>query len=249
MLLANKFSIASVTVTGDPSAGIHTLSYSNITQKWLTLFLEDDNRQGYLMKDVLLEGITIPLDQDFVRFEATAVGTYPVTWTGSNTITQPKEFVGRMVTFRYGDYEGTVGKSAYNLISANVQLNLGRNSEETMFALGSQDIAVHESTQDEFVCEAVGLEVNRDNYDDFTNNTKKQWEFVVSNTDRFVVNTTNNTRPAVLFDFPVGYVEGFSEDAPLDDLVQETLTLHPVDEVGVANAPARIQVINRVLTY
>jgi hypothetical protein len=200
------------------------------------------------VKDVLFDQLNFTLDSDFVRVSAQAAGSFPVTWTGSNTIVQPNEFTGRNVVFDYGDYSGS--KSAYSILSATLNHSFKRSDDKDNFALGSQDLAFHQLAEDaEFTQEVIGLESNRDNYDDFVTNTKKKYDFTITDTDRYVTASSASTRPSIVFDYAVGVVEKHDEDAPLDQEIKETLSLMAVDEVGVAGTPMSITVVNNIASY
>lgn len=246
LMLAQRFQFTSTTASGDTNAFQHVGTHSNNTLCWYTLFLEDDNRTSYIMQDVLMQNTNFALDGEFVRVTADARGSFPTTWGGTNTVVQPKEFVGRMVNFNYANDGVTV--TATNILSANANLTFGVNGDDSTHFLGDQDLATNELTQDEYVFEVTTLETNRLNYDDFTNNTAKQFDFTIESTDRFIAGTTV-TRPFIQMSVPYAKLEGYSEDAPLDDLVKETFELLALDKVGEAGAPMTITVRNATTSY
>lgn len=247
LLFQQKFEITSVTASGETSVWEHTLEYTNSTNIWYTLFFQDDQRQDYSISNVLFNNLDFTFDQDFVRVNSTAQGSYPVTATIANTVVQPNEFVGRMVAFKIAD-DG-VATTATNVLSVESNLAFGTNSEDTRFALGNEDLVVHEATADEFNFTVNALQANRDFYDDFTDNTGKQFDVVVESTDRFVSGSSNNTRPKIEFNIPYAKLTEFSDNSELDDLVQQSFTLKALDKVGEINAPMRIVVVNNVASY
>lgn len=248
LFFKQRFNITATVVTGETTVYEHTLSYTNNTNTWYTLFLEDDNRRSWIMKNALLSDFAITMDAEFVRLEMQARGNYPETTTTANTITQPKDFVGRNVEFRYANYTST--KVTYNLLSANLTLGFSVNDEADAFFLGEDDLGTNVLVQDtDFMCEVVGLEIDKANFDDFSNNTKKHWDFQMIDTGRTITGSVGTIYPYIKLDYPVGFMETYAEDAPLDQLVKETLGLYAVDEVGVANAPLVITVRNARASY
>ena len=232
------------TVTGSAGVFTHSLAFTNNTNCWYTLFLEDDNRETYVVRDALFDSLNITADQEYIRLEGNAVGHYPVVSTANLTVKQPKTFLGSNANFFYGDYGGA--KTAYKTLAFNLNHTFGLSDEGDNFFLGSQDLGNHVLTQDEYMYEFTGLESDRTNYDDFTANTKKHFDFVLTTTRTI---TGSSVTPQITFNVPVAALETWSEDVPLDQLVKETFGLLALDEVGVTNAPLKITVINNTSSY
>ena len=246
LILRQRFSISTVTVSGDANAYQHTLSYADTTNNWYTVFLHDTNRTSYRVKNALFNNINITLDGDYVKLSATISGNAPVTWSGTNSVTQPLGFSGRNVTFNYA----TTGSSVTNtrVLNGSINMEFGTNSDDTKHSLGSEDISTHELTADNYTFSVTMLESDRTNYDDFINNTSKKFDFTISTTDRHITGTTI-TNPSIKFEVPIAKITEHSEDSSLDDLIKENLSLKALKRIGTANAPMTLTILNSVSSY
>ena len=249
LLFSQRFSITTTTAAGETTVYQHTLTYTNQTNNWFTLFLQDDNRTDYIMKNVLFGPMNFTADQEFFRGELDAAGTMITAGSFTNTIVQPKEFVGRHATFSVADFGNTL--TAAQTLSIALNHDFGRTGDDVNFSLGEAngDLTTHLLTDDEFQTEVTLLEADRTFLDEFVANQKKSWQVQLVSTDRFVNGSVANTRPSMTFGYPVGFHELWTEEAPLDTLVQETITLTATDEVGVTNAPMTLQVVNAITGY
>lgn len=247
LLFKQRFSISSVTASGETAVYEHTLTFQNTTNSWYTIFMQDDQRQDYVVRDVLLNNLSWTFDGEFVRVSATAQGAAPTATAVTNTVVQPKEFVGRMVGFEYNDDGSAV--TATRALTVSAEMTFGTNGEDTRFNLGNRDLGTHLLTQDEYQFTVTRNQEDRTNYDDYMANQAKQFEIVVENTDRFIAGSTNNTRPYINFSIPYAKLVEYSDDSNIDNLVQETLTLRALDKVGETNAPMQIVVRNAVASY
>lgn len=247
LLFAQKFSVSSAAAAGETVVYEHTLSYANTTQSWFTLFLQDDQRADYVMQDVLLSGLNLTLGRDFVKITGDAVGKLPASGSVTNTVTQPKEFVGRNVSYRDNDYGSAV--AARDILSATANHAFNLTSEDERFKLGSGDIALNLITEDMYTLEIQKNKDGTDYYDDYVNNTKKVYDLTITDTSRYVTGSVANTNPSILLEYPAGYISEYAEDGGLSDLVKESFTLKAVDEIGVTNAPLKITVVNATASY
>ncbi len=224
----------------------HTLSYTNNTNCWYTLFLQDDNLEDYRIDNVLLDNIDITFDNDFVRVNASAVGNYPVPTTVTNTVVQPKDFVGRMASYLDDDVPGTV--TASTVLGLTASLDFGLNGDDSKFGLGNDDLAVLRLTSDKFMFNVMQLKGNTDRYLENENNTMKQVRIKAETTDRYVASTTV-TRPLIQFDVPRAKIENYTEEPNLDDLTRENFDLTALNYVGVSGVPMSITVLNAKAGY
>lgn len=247
LMMKQRFSISSVTVTSEASVYQHTLSYQDTTNTWYTLFMQDDNRQDYVVSDALFDNHDIAFDRDFVRFTSSIVGAYPTQTAVTNAITQPKEFVGRMTNYLSDDVPGTV--TATSVLSLNLNLDFGLNDEGTRFGLGSEDLAALVLTSDKYTLNVTQLKPDVSNYDDNENNQMKQFRVFVQSLDRYVVGSTQNTRPSIQVDVPRAKIESYNETPDLNQLVQEEFALTALKPVGVSGTPLSMTVINAVESY
>lgn len=245
LFLSQRFSISTVTVSGETVAYEHTLSYQNTTQNYFTLFLQDDQRQDYIMPNVLFDNLDFTFDNDFVRVNAEAIGSYPTQSAVTNAITQPSEFVGRMASYKDDDYPGTVTSSA--LLSLTANLDFGINSEDTRFGLGDDDLQALNLTSDKFMFTPVRLKPDVSYYDDNENGTMKQFTVTVVDTGRFVSPTSTN--PSILFTVPRAKFENYTENADLEENIQETFDLVALKQPGVSGTPMSVVIVNSVSSY
>ena len=249
LFFKQKFTISSSTVSGETTVYQHTLSYSNSNQgASFTLWLDDDDRTSQQVAGVVFSNINVVAEPSgLLRLEITGMGKFPTTWAGSNTVTQPREFVGRNAVFSYGDYSGAL--ASYNLLKGSFNHTFGLSGEDVNFALGEDDLVGLYTLEDEFMAEIQALFPNLDDRDDYANNTKKKWAVAVTDSSRYVTGSVTNVSPSILLNYPVGYVEQWSEEGGLGDVLKQNLTLLPTDEVGVANAPMNIVVVNGTASY
>lgn len=245
LLFKQRFTIASVTTTVS-NVYKHTLSYSESTNSWYTLFLQDDNLQDYVVKDALLDNLDFTLDQDFVRVTANAIGAYPTQTNVVLTATQPQEFVGRMATFLADDYPGTATNT--NVLTAALNFDFGLNSEDSRYGLGSADLAVLRLTSDRYTMSVTKLKDDVSYYDDYTANQTKTLQFKLQNTDRFV-DAGTLTRPLIQFDIPRAKIETYTEEPNLEELTRETIALVALKPANVTGTPLSITVLNSTASY
>lgn len=247
LFFKQRYTIASVTASGETDVYEHTLSYANGTQSWYTLFLQDDNLQDYIVRDVLFDNLDFTFDNDFVRVSANAIGAYPTQSAVTNVVTQPKEFVGRMVSYLDDNVPGTA--TATNVISLTANLDFGINSEDTRFGLGSAELAALELTADKFMFNVNRLKPDVGYYDDNENGTTKQVEINVVDTAREVSGSAAATNPSIVFTVPRAKFENYNEEPDLNELTRETFDLTALKPAGVANTPMSIVITNAVASY
>ena len=245
LVFKQRFSIASVTAT---TTGVykHTLSYSDNTNCWYTIFMQDDNLQDYVVKDALLDNLDFTLDQDFVRVTANAIGAFPTQTNVVLTVTQPQEFVGRMVSFLQEDF-GTAVTST-NILSGSLTFDFGINSEDSRYALGSIDAAVLRLTSDIYKLSVTKLKDDVSFYDDYVANTTKVLQLKIQSTDRWVGSGTL-TRPLIQVDIPQAKIDTYTDEPDLEELTRETISLTALKQNGTANAPLALTIYNATASY
>lgn len=245
LIFKQRFTITSITTT-EATAYSHSLTFQNGTNTWYTLFLQDDNLQDYIVKDALFDNLDFTFDSDFVRVVSSVVGSYPTQSAVTNAITQPKEFVGRMVSYLDANVPGTV--TTTTVLSMTGNIDFGLNSEDTRFALGTPDLAVLRLTGDKYMFNIKQLKADVTRYDEYENNTSKQFRVKAQSTDRFVGSTTA-TRPSIQFDIVRAKLENYTEEADLNELVTENFDLTALKPAGVATTPMSITVVNATASY
>lgn len=245
LLFAQNFSIASGAVTD--SAYTHTLTYSNSNAlNSFTMFLDDDDRTSEYVAGVRFGEINLTFERGYIVAELTGIGKFPVTWTGSNTLAQPNDFVGANATLNYSAYTDT--KAVYTALTLGVNNSFNLSGDETNFALGSTDLSQVYTTENEFNVEVSALMPDYTTREHYTVNEKVKYDVTLSDTGRYVDGATA-TNPSIQFDVAAGYIEEWSEDGEAGDLIRQTFNMMAVDEVGVSNAPMQIVVTNNVASY
>lgn len=245
LLLKQRFTIVSGTVTGETAAYGHTMTYTNGTHSWYTLFLQDDYLQDYVVKNALFDSMDHTFDNDFVRISATVIGAYPTQTAVTQTAVQPKEFVGRMVSYQDADYDGTATATA--VLTLNANLDFGINSEDTRYGLGSADLAALELTADKFMFNVARLKPDVNYYDDNQDGTTKQVVVTVRDTGRFV--TPTSTNPKIVLTAPRAKIENYTEEPDLDDLIRENFDLTLLKPAAVSGTPMSVVVVNSTASY
>jgi len=243
LLFAQRFDVATTTTS---QVGTHVLTFGNNTNNYYTLFMQDDDIGDYVIGNALFETHTIALDQEYVRMTSSVIGAYPSASTVTNVISQPKEFVGRMVNYSEDDVPGTV--TSTNILSAGMTFNFGINSTTTRFGVGSGDLQHLTLTQDEYMMNISKIKTNTSVYDDANALTTKQFRVVAENTDRYIEGQTI-TRPLIQFDVPRAKIDSYTENPSFEDVLQESFDARLLKPVGVSDAPIKITIKNHTLSY
>ena len=249
LIMKQRFAIASAT-TSVTGVYRHTLTYTETTNCWYTLFLKDDNQQSYVVKDVLFDNHDASFDSDFIRMSSSAVGAYPTATAVSQTPIQPKEFVGRMASYLDGAVApATVTASTVLGITAN--FDFGLNSEDTRFGLGSADLAVLRLTTDKYMLNVSQIKSDAARYLENENLTTKQVRVLVQSTDRYIaVANPTATRPLIQFDVARAKMENYTEEPDLNELVRENFDLTAIKQAGVTvSSPMSMTILNATASY
>ena len=245
LLLKQRFTIATTTTT-EATAYSHALTYSNNTNTYYTLFMQDDNLQDFIVKDCLFDNLNFTFDKDFVRVSASVVGSYPTASDVTNAVVQPKEFVGRMVSYLDDDVPGTA--TASTMLSLQLNMDFGLNDESTRFGLGDDDLAVLKLTSDKFMASLERLKSDLNYYNDNEAGTMKQFQIVAQSLDRFVGSTTS-TRPSITVTAPRAKIENLTEQADLENLTKEKVDLTLLKPAGVSGTPLSFTIVNAITSY
>lgn len=245
LLFKQRFAITSVTGT-EAGTYVHSLTFQNGTNSYYTLFLQDDLQQDYVVSDFLFDNHDITMDNDFVRFSSTGIGRFPTATAVTNVLSQPKEFVGRMVSYQDAHVPGTATATLALAITANI--DFGLNSEDTRFALGSEELAVLRLTADTYMFNVSKLKSDTSRYDDYTANTMSQIVITAQSTDRFVASSTG-TRPTIVMSVPRAKYENYTEEADLNELTKENFDLTALKPAAVNGTPMTLTITNATSAY
>lgn len=245
VLFSQQFAIASSTATD--SAYTHTLTYSNSNSlASYTLFLDDDDRTSEYVAGAMFSEINLTFERGYIVAELTGIAKSPTTWTGSNTLAQPNDFVGANAVLNYSAY--TDSKAAYSVLTLGVNHSFNLSDDSSNFALGSEELSQVYGGESEFNTEVSALMADYSTRAHYTGNEKIKYDVTVTDTGRFVAGATA-TNPSIVFDVPAGYIEEWSEEGDAGDLIKQSFNMMAVDEIGVANAPMAITVVNNVASY
>jgi len=245
-----KFTFASTTISGETTCYQHILTYSNTNYGTsYTLFFEDSDRTGSIISGVKFGKLNLVCDpKEYLKLEIEGVGKSPTTWTGTNTVTAPNEFVGKHATFNYGTYGGA--KSAFSTLKATFSHNFNLSGDDTNFALGSAEMVNVATGEDDFSGAITALMPDFTTIrTDYSTNVLEQFDVTITDTSRSITGSVATTRPYIQFSYPAGYVEGWAEAGGAGDVLKQELTLTPIDKIGVATCPLTITVKNHVATY
>lgn len=242
-----KFDIQSTAL--DAGAYQHTLTYNNDNDGTsYTLMIEDPDRGNEYYAGVKVGQIAAIFDTEgFARLQVDFTSRFPETWTGSNVVAQPKEFVGRHATFNYGDATGS--KSATGILQAQLNHNFNLSGDDVNFELGNNEPVKIFTGEDEFDAEITAKYTNRNIRDDWDNNTRKQFDITLTDTGRIITDSNTNVNPSVVFEYDAAYLDDWKEDGEKADILRQVFTLRPVDRIGVSDAPLKITVKNHTASY
>ena len=249
LVLSQKFTIETVTAPGETEVYIHTLTYNSTNLGTaFTLFLQDSDRTSQTSEGVMFGNANLTIDQGFVRCDMEGIGKSPETWTNTNTIVAPNEFVGRNAAFSYGDYGSSTASNT--ILMANLNHNFPLSGDDTNFNLGDEDLGQLYTLEDSFEVVVSALFSSLTGFrSDYVDDTAKQAIFTLIDTDRYVSGSVANTRPKIVFNYPYAKVTGWEEQGGLGDVLKQQATLKPLDYVGVATAPLTITITNAVASY
>lgn len=252
LILGNKFSISSAAASGETVVYTHTLAYnSGITGASITsytLFLDDPILGDVLVSGAKFNSVNMTAEiGDFIKCEVSGTGKVPSSTSFSPSLTQPTEFVGRNVGFEYADYGSSYASTPIMSLNFNHTFNL--SDEGSNFVLGSADLNSIYTTEDRFELSGSRLLTDSTIRDDFTNNTKVKAKISIIDTDRYVTGSVASTRPSIIAEYPAGYITTWAENGDLTSLIKEDFTFLPVDEVGIADAPAKFTITNKTASY
>jgi hypothetical protein len=243
-----KFTINSALISGETSVYQHTLSYNTNNGPSYTLFFEDGDRVSEIISGVKFSALNLTANtKDYIKLDITGVGKAPVTWTGTNTVVAPKEFTGVHAVFNYGDYGGS--KAATSILNAVLNHTFNLSGDDENFALGSAEMVNVYNKEDDFqgVVEAMFDAITIRN--EYLNNTEKQFDLTITDTGRNITGSAINTKPYIQFNYPAGFVEGWDESGGLADLLKQSLTLTPIDRIGLTTSPLTIIIKNATASY
>lgn len=243
LLFGQRYSISTTTASGETSVYQHTLTHSNTTNHYYTLFLQDDQRDSYIMKNALISTIELMNEQGFYMSNLEITGNLPEQSSVTNTISAIKEFVGRHTTFEIADSGSST--SAVDVRNVTYSHTFNLSSEDFNFALGSPDLSAHQINSDRAEISLTKNMDSMDNFDDYRNNQAKTLKINSTNSDREVTGSTNNTNPSIVVDVPVSeYLEYTDRDGDLDTQLSEELNFLALDDPGTSDTPSKITVVN-----
>lgn len=243
VILSQKFSI-STTDNGDSTYN-HVLTYENVTQNWFTVFMEDDQRTDYRMRDVLFDAANITVNAaDHIMIAGTGVGHYPESGDYTVTAVTPKVFTGPEASFTADDFGGTASGIPVETVTANHAFTL--SGDDTNFNIGDEDITFHEIQTDRFETEFTGKLSDRTDYDIYTANTARLYNLIITGTRTI---GTASTNPSITFAYPKGKPMTYTDEGDLDTNLKFNATYLALKQPDVATSPLQVTVVNEVSSY
>lgn len=242
VLFSPRFAFDS-TDNGD-STYTHVGTFSNTTQNWLTVFMQDDQRTDYRSKDVLFDSLNFTIAADgYINVAGTGNGHYPESGDFTVTATTTNSFIGVNADFLADDFGGTVSSIAVESINANHTFGLSDNN----FDIGDEDLTFHELTVDRYEIEITGKLADRSDYDIYTANTSRMYRLKITDTSRTI--GTGSRNPSIQFDYPLGKPIAYTDEGDLDTNLMFNTTYLANYNVDVADSPMKITVVNTVASY
>ena len=249
LLLKQKFSIVSAAVSGDSGVYTHTMTYNSTNAgSDYTLFFQDPDRTSMKITGCKFEKIDIEATPDnFVLLSLSGKGKYPTTWTGSNTMVAPREFVGRNVAYRFATATGALtatkildlkASHAFPLSDDKVNVSLGSSTYDGLYTLA-----------DRFESEVTLLMPDTTIKGYYDNYTKVQSDVTVTDTGRIISGSVTNLNPLITLTYPMQEIIKWNREGGVDDLVQQKMTLLALNKTGTSGAPMGIVVKNNVASY
>lgn len=244
LFFLQKYSI-STTDNGD-STHTHELFYKNTTQNWFTVFMQDDQRTDYRMKDVLFNGLNTAVEAGtHLTLNGQGVGHYLESGGYTVTAVDPDVFTGGDVNMYAGDFGGALAEQAVETLTANHSFSL--SGEDRNFDLGNNDLAFHEIAEDRYEFEFTSKMVDRDEYDIFTANTERVYTVSVTDTGRTIGTASQN--PTIVLEYPIGKPMSFTPEGDLNTHLTFNASYLANARKSVTDSPLKITVINSTPSY
>lgn len=243
------FDINSSAASGETVVYQHVLSYnSSNTGTSYVLRIDDPDRDNLYVPGVKWESMNFVAEPGgFFTVELSGRGRHSETWTGSNTVTEFKEFAGRNATYQLVD-QGT-SYANYSALMANFNFTFGLSDDGDNFTLGSRLMQNLFTTVSRFEAEITALLSDYTLRDKYRNNTTQKSKVIVTDTARFVTGSVANTSPSITFEYPAQKIIAWAEDGDLNAVLKQKFTLLATDQVGTADTPVKITVVNAIASY
>lgn len=249
LLLLQKYSIVSGTHAGESAVYDHTATYSNTNVGTsFTLFWSDPDRDDISASGCKFDTINlIATTNNFVMVEVSGRGLFPADDTFTNTVTGPREFVGKHVDFKIDDQGGT--PASIEVLSLNINHSFSLSGDDVNIPLNSLAPTNLFTTADRFELETSFLFPDNTYKDKWGANTAQESSVVITDTAREVSGAVAGTNPSVTFTYPYQHITNWTREGGADELLRQAMTLLALDYIGESTAPEEIVVTNSVASY
>ncbi len=250
LILRNKFAISTSAWTGDTGVYDHTLTYKGGSSagsgESYTLFWDDPDIGDCVVAGFRFNSTNFEYKpQEFSTVGIEGVGKYLAEQAVTNTVSATlREFVGRHTSIEVGDYGGAYATEYLYELAQNHSFETG--GEDRNFYLGSQDMAVNLLKQSKFELSALVKYTDYSYRNDYEGNTQKKVKVTITDTARTIGSSSN---PSVMFEYPRVAITKWAEEGGPNDIRAQRLTMLPLDDPSVANAPLVVTVRNTVSSY
>jgi len=253
LLLLQKFTNSTSTVSGETTVYRHELSYSNnnvaSSGQSFGLFWDDPDRSDMRVAGARFGSINLSMEAgDVIYAEITGRGIYP-TYTGvTNTISGvARDFVSRGVEFSMGDYDGSFTET--NLLSATFNHEFGLSEQADNFYLGDYDMSNLFTLEDMFSAELKTHMPDLTIKNNWEDNDKLKSKVIMTDTTRFVSTSVASTNPSIQIDYPAQFITAWAREGGASDIVKQNFTMECVDDPAIATAPIKFTIVNSVASY
>lgn len=253
LLLAQKYTRATSTVSGETTVYSHVMTYANnnvpASGQSFSLFIDDPDRQDLIIALARFEKLDFVFDpKGYLVCEFSGKAKYPASGSVSNSISAvPRSFLGRHSVFQISDFGSAL--AAKSILTLALRHSFALAGDDVMFELGNPDVTNLPTLQDEFSLEVTALMSDETMKTKYAAATKIQSKTIVTDTSRFVATSAANTRPSITLFYPSAYITEWSREAGANDIVKENFTVTPVDDPALTTAPAQITIVNNVASY
>lgn len=239
LFLLQGYDIETETVDG---ASQHTLTLNQDTEGYsYTLFHKDPIRGDLIIKGFKWESLTLMFQpMGFVVAEIAGVGRYPEEGVTTLEFDTAIEFLGRHVTYQYGDTGGSL--SPYKLLTAEILFSNPLSGDDQRYVLGSEDIDNLYMLQRRIESTIKTRLDSNDNKDDWVASTAKASTILIEDTTREI----GTNHPQIEISLPSQKIIEWTRESSPNEIVNQEMKLLALDNDG---SPAQIVITNSIESY
>lgn len=249
IFLRQKWTIVSTTAPGETTVYQHTASYNNNNSGVsFSLFVSDPDRGNEIFRGFMYDAMNVSATKDgFVTVELTGRSKYPVVFTGSLTVTEPKEFVGRNFTYKLTTDSGSL--TSFNTLEWAQNQTFSLSDEADNIFLGNSEMTQQFTKEDRFETEITTLYSDRTIRDYFAAGTLMKTEGTITDLGRFVTTSVANTNPSIVITTPRHAIIEWAKDGAAGDILKQKFKLLTLDKVAISDTPNKMVIVNATPSY